>query len=210
MPFIDDSSQPPRYSRDEVVREVTSFYTFLTTLYIPSSALRFPPDGGWPNINAQSYSFLHKNDTVIDLLRCLPYITRADSSIAHEIYPLTAVVDYEGEQMQRSIRWARAYGKEKVDLFAIEPATSEGQTSVPAHMLALASETNGANGFFFLLNTDRGTMTLYEGFVDGWRRKGTVENEVSKSDLLCQGRDVGNMIGFKERVVTDTLLSIAR
>ena len=183
MPFIDDSNQPPRYSRDQVIHEITSFYTFLTHLHIPPSELRFPPAGGWPSINAQSYSFLKKNDTVIDLLRHLPYFTREESACGPEIYYLTAVVDYEGEQIRSEIGFAEEH-RQGVSLFSIEPQASEGETTIPPYMLVLASETSGADGFWFLLDTDRGTMTLYES---GGRTdlQGTVENEASRFLLFA-------------------------
>ena len=200
MPYIYDSDQPLRYSRDYVIHEITSFYAFLTNLYIPSSALRFPPAGGWLSIDAQSYSFLKKNETVIDLMRHLPYITREESQGAPEIYPLTAAVDYEGEQMRRAMRFAEERGQE-VDLFAIEPDAGEGLTTIPANMLVLASETSGADGFWFLLDTDRGTMTLYDGGI-GWKRKGTVENEASESLLFVQDERRGE-IGDGEEEATD-------
>ena len=38
------------YSCDEVVSELTSFYKFLVELYPRSSALKYTPPGGWPDV----------------------------------------------------------------------------------------------------------------------------------------------------------------
>ena len=50
---------PRHYDKDYLVREVTAFYEFLTTIYIPSNTLRRPPSGKWPNINIASYNWLN-------------------------------------------------------------------------------------------------------------------------------------------------------
>ena len=97
------------------------------------------------SIDAESYSFLKKNKTVIDLIRHLPYITREESIGTPEIYPLTAAVDYEGEQIKRAMRFAEEIGQE-VDLSDIEPDAGQGLTTIPANTLVLASETSGADG----------------------------------------------------------------
>ena len=170
--------EPPLiYSKDEVLREITSFYDFLTKLHVPSSAVRFPPPEGWPSIDAQSYAFLRKNDTAIDLLRHLPYIDREDSD-GYEVYELTAMVDYEGTQMRSDMRIAEEHGQEP-DMSLIEPASDEGMTAVPPYVISLASETCGADGYWFLLDTNRGTMTLYGSWeTEGSDCRGTVKNEV--------------------------------
>ena len=75
----------PVYARDEVVKEVTSPSELLTGLHIPKSALKLPLAGGWPDINSERYAWLKKDDTVLDLMRHLPYIYREGNSEGHEI-----------------------------------------------------------------------------------------------------------------------------
>lgn len=180
-----DPAQSLIYYREQVVQEVSSFYSFLTKLHIPSDAsiVRYPPPGGWPSIDKESYALLKKTDTVIDLMQHLPYITRAESD-GYQIYELTAVVDYEGEQVKRAIDFAKKYNMEEVDLFAIEPEADEGVTAVPPYMLVLASETSGGDGSWIMLDTNRGTITLIDGGI-GRDIEGTVENDVSSCYAAC-------------------------
>ncbi len=67
------------YSRDDVVSVLTSFYEFLVGLHLPASAIKCPPAGGWPDITPEYLAFLKKNDTVVDLIRHIPFIQRDDS-----------------------------------------------------------------------------------------------------------------------------------
>ena len=158
----------PVYSRDEIVKEVNSFYELLTGLHIPESALKRPPTGGWPDITRERYAWLKKDDTVIDLKRHLPFIYKEDHSEGHEIFTLTAAVDYNGPHVLDCM--------ERGDTYNIEPEME--LTTVPPYILTLATETSGADGCWIFVNTKRGTVTLY-GPDDGLFGKGTVENEVS-------------------------------
>ena len=150
-------------------------------MYLPSEFLRIPPPEGWSYITPERYAWLKKTPTVIDLMRHLPYISREEND-GHQIYPMTAAVDYEGEQVRRNMRFAEEFGKKSPDLDSIEPdpTTYEKDTSIPEYMLVLASETCGADGFWWLLDTRRGTITLYDwGGQPQLQGKGTIENEVS-------------------------------
>ena len=151
----------PVYSRDEVVQAVTSFYEFIVGLHVPESALKRPPPGGWPDIDDEDYEWLGKDDTVIDLMRHLPYIYKEDHFQGHQIYTLTAPVDYTGPH----IRVCMQQGSK----FNIDPP--EENTIIPPHVLSLAAETSGGDGAFILLNTKRGTVTFYEPTVGPGRGK---------------------------------------
>lgn len=189
MPLITAPPPPPAYDRDDVVREITVFYTFLTKMYLPSELLRVPPPEGWSYITPERYTWLKKTPTVIDLMQHLPYISREEND-GHQIYPMTAAVDYEGDQVRRTMRFAGEFGKKSPDLDTIEPdpTSFDNDTSIPEYMLVLASETCGADGFWWLLDTQRGTLTLY----DGGRRhpchmeKGMIENEVGSFPALSR------------------------
>ncbi|KAF9697354.1 hypothetical protein EKO04_004553 [Ascochyta lentis] len=73
------SPNKPRYARDEIVKIVSDFYTFLTRLHIPTSALKHPPPEGWPNINPETTKSFNKSPLVIDLIKHLPYIADTNS-----------------------------------------------------------------------------------------------------------------------------------
>ena len=159
-----------------MVREVTSFYEFCVGLYIPESALKRPPPGGWPDIDNERYAWLEKDDTVIDLMRHLPFIYKEDQSIGHEIYTVTAPVDYNGPYVLECM--------ERGSTHNIEPG--EGLQDLPPHILTLAAETSGGDGCWILVNTKRGTVTLYEpeiGPHQGFLGVGNVKNDVSSNSI---------------------------
>jgi len=143
----------PIYSRDELVEELTSFYKLLIKLYLPDSSLNIPPEDGWPEIAAERYAFLKKNDTVINLMKHLPYIHQDGTcGCMNTIYPMTTCVQYNGPFLQKLMRY------EYPNKEAVDPL--EEVTVIPAHVLTIAMETSGGDGFFWFVDTERGTITL--------------------------------------------------
>ena len=65
------------FSQEACVAAVRDYYRFLAQMYLDESAVIEPPEGGWPEITADSLQNLGKNDAVISLLRHLPYIRDA-------------------------------------------------------------------------------------------------------------------------------------
>ncbi|KAF6832392.1 alpha/beta hydrolase fold protein [Colletotrichum plurivorum] len=64
------------YNRDDVVAGLTQYYLALTRMaYIPASYVDFPPAGGWTDadLDVGALRALRRSETVIDLLRHLPY-----------------------------------------------------------------------------------------------------------------------------------------
>ncbi|PGH18800.1 hypothetical protein AJ79_00213 [Helicocarpus griseus UAMH5409] len=61
------------YSQETTVQAISSFYKFLTNLYLKPSVVQWPPPGGWSTITAESLKPLGKSEIVINLLRPLPY-----------------------------------------------------------------------------------------------------------------------------------------
>lgn len=87
------------YNRDEVVASVTKFYDFLTThLHFYPSELESPPPDGWSQITSSRFSCQRKSDTVINLLRHLPYLPGGDDADKF-ILELTVCADYTDESV---------------------------------------------------------------------------------------------------------------
>ncbi|KAJ0160348.1 hypothetical protein CTA2_8122 [Colletotrichum tanaceti] len=64
------------YNRDDVVAGLTRYYLTLTSsAYVPASYVDFPPAGGWTDadLDVGALRALRRSETVIDLLRHLPY-----------------------------------------------------------------------------------------------------------------------------------------
>lgn len=90
------------YDRDKAVAAVTEFYTFLTThLHFDPSERKTPPPTRWPEITPARFSFLGKTDTVIDLLKHLPYLPEGKEE--EHIYDATKCAVYVGESADKSV-----------------------------------------------------------------------------------------------------------
>lgn len=69
--------------RDRLVKPFARFYEFLMRLKLPEGSLRYPPPGGWPNIDPEN---VYGSDTyrakktpfAVEILRHLPYIYTKD------------------------------------------------------------------------------------------------------------------------------------
>ena len=133
------------YNRDETVAAITSFYEFLTKVHLDESDILRPPPGenGWSHLTDDRLSMLGKNHVVNDLIRHLPYI-KSDSDVA--IYYKTSGLDFAG-QFPTSRNPA-----------GFESQSRMGLCTVPPHVLTLA-ESRGRDGYYFMLDTERGTVT---------------------------------------------------
>lgn len=150
--------QSTTYSHDEIVSELTSFYEFLVGLHLPPSALKIPPPGGWPDLTPEYLAFLKKNDTVVDLMQHLPYIRQDQEYTPYQIYEKTCAVDYSGRYFQESATHVPP------DPTMAEPI--EEETTLPSHVMTLARTPGGRDGYFFFIDTERGTITMCD-FQDG-------------------------------------------
>jgi hypothetical protein len=89
------SNPKPYYSRDELVAIIDDFYTFLTTFYIPASAVKRPSPEGWENITPATTKGFRKSPAVIDLIKHLPYIDEKESKkMINNIHYKSDVLDY--------------------------------------------------------------------------------------------------------------------
>jgi hypothetical protein len=144
------------YSRDEAVSALTSYYEFLVKLYLPPHVLKYPPPEGWPI--SEGYLDQPKNDAVLDLLRHIPYI--GDDGSEYVIYENSICVDYTSFTGE---------GPHDADLLRFE------QTTLPSHVATIAMvPRKGRNGYWFFLDTERGTMTMCD-FVDGEQQRELTE-----------------------------------
>ena len=151
------TDKQPTYSRDEVVSTITSFYEWLAKLHLPASAIKYPPPGGWPYITPKYLAFMNKTDTVVDLLRHIPYIERDSEWEPYQIYEKTSVMDYTGEYFRKfSVACKNPHSADPMDVV----------TALPPHVATIANTSEGRDGYYFFLDTERGTMTMCD-FQDG-------------------------------------------
>ena len=88
----------PTYSHGKIVRAITSFYTFWTRMHplFDQQDFMLLPLGGWPHITSGSLAPLNKNETVIKLLKHIPYFDYPGGD-DYAIRYKTGVVQYNSE-----------------------------------------------------------------------------------------------------------------
>jgi hypothetical protein len=121
------------YSRDDTVAALLGFYRQILKLpYIDESDLITPPASGWNSIDEEALRAQGKTDSVIDLLRHLPYIhapRRDGPIIAYE----TVCTDYTVDSTH----------------------FLEDEYPLPGHCVYL-TEGEGREGYCLILDTERG------------------------------------------------------
>ncbi|WQF85633.1 hypothetical protein CDEST_10647 [Colletotrichum destructivum] len=145
------------YDRDEFVRLLTDYYDFCNRVFWNATVVQAPA-GGWPSINQETLAALKRNDTVIDLLRHIPYVNYREgaSSLAPFLMKDTPVTDYRSEDLQKKIREGRIEG-------IAAPITGQ-DPPIPPSCAAIAISP-GRNGYEVILDTDDGYV--YWGDADG-------------------------------------------
>lgn len=188
------------YDRDQVVSELLAFYEFLVRMYLPEELLKRPPSGGWPSVTHERFAFMRKSDTVIGLLKHLPYICQDGLSFEPEIYNFCTAFDYTGRSFDRAAK-LQSYSTftppeplEDNDLArgldAIEVG-SDGNGPVrgyPPHVVALAYGRD--DGPWIWLNTRTGCVWLaslqdFRGFTDIAEFTKTIMDELMNLDVAA-------------------------
>lgn len=145
------------YDRDEFVRLLTDYYNFCNRVFWKATVVQ-PPFGGWPSINQETLANLKRNDTVIDLLRHMPYINYSQNSLASAplIMTNTPTTDYRREDVQKKIR------EGSIERLAA-PITGR-DPAIPPSCAAIAICRN-RNGYEVILDTNDGY--IYWGEAGG-------------------------------------------
>ncbi|KAJ8079139.1 hypothetical protein PM082_013427 [Marasmius tenuissimus] len=146
---MEETEQP--YTRDELVDTITSFYKFLTTFHIPESALKYPSEGGWPNITTDSTAGFGKSPLVVDLLRHLPYIEEDGRLDLHNIHYKCNVLDY-------STRTPQDFASDDIKIGEMQMSW-DGPVSENVVVVAEGYESGGRN---ILLDLENGEITVEE------------------------------------------------
>jgi len=83
------------YDPEAIKTALSTYYHALSKLpYIEASDIVFPSAAGWPNITATNFASLGKNDTVIALLKHLPYLRNPGLAKGYTIAFETFTIDY--------------------------------------------------------------------------------------------------------------------
>lgn len=143
------------YDRDEFIRLLTDYYNFCNRVFWDATVVQAPA-GGWPSVNQETLANLKRSDTVIDLLRNIPYIDHPKNEQAPLIMNNTPTVDYRHEDTQKKIREGFIEG-------VAGPYTGQDPT-IPPSCAAIAI-CSSRNGYQVILDTNDGY--IYWGDPNG-------------------------------------------
>ncbi|THW31815.1 hypothetical protein D6D22_09950 [Aureobasidium pullulans] len=130
------------YSRDETVAAVSAFYQqIIKHPYLDNSALIVPPASGWDSLAIDGLKSEGKTDTVIDLLRHLPYLCGEKPHEDILVYYETLAICYAGAE-EGSCTWM------------------DQTHPLPGHCVFLTSNLD-REGYSLIMDTERGTITAY-------------------------------------------------
>lgn len=107
------------------------------------------PAGGWPSVNEETLAALRGNDTVIDLLRNLPYPDYGAGLLAFApcLMNETPAVDYRREDIQKMIREGKIEG--------VAAPTTDQDPAIPPSCAAITI-CRSYKGYWVVLDTDDG------------------------------------------------------
>lgn len=157
MPELSDIE----YSRDECVQAVRDYFQFLTQMYLDESDFVYPPadddSDGWPSITQDNLSGVDKNNTVLDLLRHLPYVCQRSTvggSDTVKVVPFTTFTDWaEGAT-------GIANGDDDGESLKLQTEGATLSDIVPSHVVGLTGGPRDSD--VFLVDTDLGIVLWYE------------------------------------------------
>lgn len=161
--LIVDSAAATR--RNALAVQLQSFYEFLTTMYLPTSCIKRPPkEVGWPSITAERLAFMEKTDTVVDLLKHIPYISQ-DVEETYQIQEKCVCNDYTGKYFERAaVGFQDQHSMDPLPESMIEDVWDRFKE--PQHIVTLAQSATGDAGWHIFYDTRDGQLALVET-IDG-------------------------------------------
>lgn len=136
------------YDRDEFICLLTDYYHFCNRVFWNATVVQAPA-GGWHSINQETLANLKRSDTVIDLLRNMPYLDNPENYDIDVPFIMdnTPTVDYRREDVQQEIR------EGSIELLAA-PITGQ-DPAIPPSCAAIAI-CQCRNGYEVILDTSDG------------------------------------------------------
>ncbi|KAK2005675.1 hypothetical protein LZ32DRAFT_664189 [Colletotrichum eremochloae] len=144
--------QQPRYSRDNIVDSLASFYQSLP--HVDPSLVRRAPQGGWPEITTESLAAAGMRplpERAVDLIRHLPYIDGDPVWITPETFPIN---------YRTAVALLPATGVYKPKWLHLLSHDLRSFDGFPPWLVQLTLSVN-RDGDIWLLDTMDGTVTKY-------------------------------------------------
>ncbi|KAK1633494.1 hypothetical protein BDP81DRAFT_433873 [Colletotrichum phormii] len=148
------------YDRNVVVKCLKRHYELLVRMgYMDVSAVELPPAAGWSDaeLRVDALRAMGRSETVIDLLRHIPYVHENEESDPVEVYTETFPLRY-----LRNGRWFGGGSNGSGEEFANTPLLDLGfapfDGPVPVDMVSL---THADEGTWWLIDTNQGCIYPY-------------------------------------------------
>ncbi|KAG9519614.1 hypothetical protein KCU93_g7973, partial [Aureobasidium melanogenum] len=157
------------YDPEAIKTALSTYFQALSKLpYIEASDIVSPSAAGWPNITATNFAPLGKNETVIALLKHLPYLRNPGLPKGYAIALETFAIDYSAAPFTEPLDGDAAEG--------LSPDQYEDdEEKIKSWVVPLTMSQDQYSGCWWLLDTTDGTVTE-------WAHNDSMEPEVDHDD----------------------------
>ncbi|KAH0437121.1 hypothetical protein CcaCcLH18_03989 [Colletotrichum camelliae] len=157
-PISQERSPGSTYDRDAIVGSIKRYYELLSKMVsIRPDHIVCPPEGGWGDdtIPLEKLRRLGFNNTMIDLVRHLPYVTSY-----RPVFPSTQTINY----FQNVFREPdEDFQLEDPNLVGLWPLPEE---RIPQGIVPLSKPLGGDSlGMWWLLDTNTGEITAHDAYI---------------------------------------------
>lgn len=155
------------YDAEAIKTALSTYYHALSRLpYIEASDIVSPPAVGWPNVTATNFAPLGKNDTVIALLKHLPYLRNPGLPKGYTIAFETFPIDYSAAPFT-----------EPLDVDAAERLSpdqyEDDEDKIKSWVVPLTMSQDSDSGCWWLLDTTDGNLShrVNPNHADYWQAR---------------------------------------
>lgn len=155
------------YDPEAIRTALSTYYHALSKLpYIETSDIVSPPTAGWPNITVTNFAPLGKNETVVALLKHLPYLRNPGLPKGYAIAFETFAIDYSAAPFT-----------EALDADAVEGLSpdqyEDEEGKIKSWAVPLTISQDQYSGSCWLLDTTDGDLShrINSNHADHWQAR---------------------------------------
>ncbi|KAL2066091.1 hypothetical protein VTL71DRAFT_2162 [Oculimacula yallundae] len=142
------------YDPEAIKTALSGYYKALSKLpYVEESDVVSPPDDGWPHITVSKFSPLGKDESVIELLRNLPYLRNPGKEKGYAIAFGTFVINYSSNPFTQPLNVEEAK--------SMSPDLYWEEKKIKPWVVPLTMSEDNVWGDWWLLDTTDGTVTAW-------------------------------------------------
>ena len=155
------------YDPEAIKTALSTYYHALSRLpYIEASDVVSPSAAGWPNITATNFAPLGKNDTVIALLKHLPYLRNPGLPKGYAIAFETFAIDYSAAPFTEPLD---GHAAERLSPDQYE----DEREKIKSWVVPLTMSQDQYSGSWWLLDTTDGDLShrVNSNHADCWQAR---------------------------------------